>query len=936
MKRNRILSFLTASLLSLTAFVAWPAHSSAADFAAKKNRVSVHDPSVIKDPASGNYYIFGSHIEAAKSADLQSWTGFANGYARTGNKLFGDLSGNLKKAFAWAGEDLGDCEGGFAVWAPDVVWNPDYVNGNGSKGAYLMYFCTSSDYRTSVIAYAAAQNIEGPYTFVDTLIYSGFTDTTVNWGNARKTVNRRYSSTNIQQLIDSGTVTFNSQWFDNHYFNNRMFPNAIDPTVYTDTDGRMYLCYGSWSGGIFSLELDRSTGNCIRPKTGTTADGRMVDSYFGTKLSGGYGKSGEGPFIEYNPDTGFYYLFVTYGGLTSNGGYNMRVGRSRNPLGPFVDPAGRNMVLESGTNLNSIGLKLMTNYKFTSLPRAYMACGHNSVLRDDDGAWYLIYHTRFDDGAEFHEVRVHAMAFNEAGWPVVMPYEYSGETWSRTGFEPASLTGSYELINHGTGTDGTITQASPVTLNPDGTISGAVSGTWAEDTRSAAAVFQIGKDTYKGYFHPQHDESGTGRVVMTFTAAGSSNQSVWAVQTAAWNGSERRQQQSFTGSGQLCYDDSAISDSSGSLYLAGTDLLSNVPYTITNVNSGLVMEAADPAGAKSGTGICQWAKRGNQTGNANQEFRLTDAGDGWCRLTSMQDETLCVAVQTNTAENGAEIALQRYTGAENQLWKPVKSGSYYGIVSKCSGGNAALDVYEWSKENGGVIKQWEFWGGECQLWTITPTYAAVPPRAYSIRSTADGSFLGADSSGFIRADQAAGWNLQQQPDTDLYALTDGGQHAVTALSDGSFSLRPYDGSAGQLFRLNCNQNGSYSLVFGDDQEKPAVLSVSENGGFTAGSLSDGKPVQFVLAPAEAPAAGYTETTATDKTEPPTELLKGDVDCDGSVKIADAILLARYLAEDTGVTVTAIGKLNAEADGQDGLTADDLSLLLQHLAGTVPF
>ena len=69
----------------------------------------------------------------------------------------------------------------------------------------------------------------------------------------------------------------------------------------------------------------------------------------------------------------------------------------------------------------------MGNYKFSSLNKAYMACGHNSVLRDDDGKWYLFYHARFDDGSEYHEVRVHSMYFNEDGWPVVAPFEYSGD-----------------------------------------------------------------------------------------------------------------------------------------------------------------------------------------------------------------------------------------------------------------------------------------------------------------------------------------------------------------------------------------------------------------------------------------------------------------------------------------------------------------------------
>lgn len=534
MKKCRFLSALCAAALAFSGLHAGLYIPSAS--AAAGTRVSVHDPSVVKD--GDTYYVFGSHIEAARSNNLRDWKTFANGYARNNNVLFGNLSQNLAKAFAWAGEDLGDCVGGFAVWAPDVVWNPDFINKDGSKGAYLMYFCTSSDYRTSVIAFAASDKIEGPYTFVDTLIYSGFTDTTVMATSPSKSVNRRYSNTNIQELIDAGQVTFNQQWFNNHNFNNQLFPNAIDPTIYTDTDGKMYMCYGSWSGGIFTIEIDKTTGKCIHPKTGQTSDGRMIDSYFGTKISGGYGKSGEGPFIEYNPDTGYYYLWVTYGGLTSTGGYNMRVARSESPTGPFLDPSGKNMVLSPNPNLDSVGLKVMGNYKFSSTKPAYMAGGHNSVLRDDDGEWYLIYHTRFDDGGEYHEVRVHSMKFNEAGWPVVIPFEYCIKPWSDTGYETDDICGTYEFINHGNATNGTILNYQNVTLNPDGSISGAVNGSWRQADETAAAVLRINNVDYQGYFAAEYDES-TGNRVMVFTAVGNNNQTVWGAQTKKWSGSER-------------------------------------------------------------------------------------------------------------------------------------------------------------------------------------------------------------------------------------------------------------------------------------------------------------------------------------------------------------------------------------------------------------
>ena len=80
------------------------------------------------------------------------------------------------------------------------------------------------------------------------------------------------------------------------------------------------------------------------------------------------------------------------------------------------------------------------------------------------------------------------------------------------------------------------------------------------------------------------------------------------------------------------------------------------------------------------------------------------------------------------------------------------------------------------------------------------------------------------------------------------------------------------------------------------------------------------------------AAETTETTDS-RTAPDITALRGDVDCSGQVAIADAVLLARYIAEDT-VTVTAQGLINAELDGESGLTSGDLSVLLQGIAGSI--
>ena len=92
--------------------------------------------------------------------------------------FYGNLLETLEKPFQWAGYDDGDCAGGgYAVWAPDAIWNPYYEWEDGSTGAYMLYCCTSSTWRRSCISYLVSKTFEGPYEFVDTIVYSGFTKT---------------------------------------------------------------------------------------------------------------------------------------------------------------------------------------------------------------------------------------------------------------------------------------------------------------------------------------------------------------------------------------------------------------------------------------------------------------------------------------------------------------------------------------------------------------------------------------------------------------------------------------------------------------------------------------------------------------------------------------------------------------------------------------
>ncbi|MCR5717646.1 MAG: family 43 glycosylhydrolase [Oscillospiraceae bacterium] len=792
MKKHKLLATLLAFCMTLTGF--GTIHASAGG-----TRVSVHDPSIIKDGQT--YYVFGSHIDAAKSADLMNWKTFTNGYTTPGNVEFGDLSKNLSKAFAWAGENLGDCKGGFSVWAPDVIYNPQFDNGDGTTGAYVMYFCTSSDYRTSVICFATSKSIEGPYTFRDTLIYSGFSDTDVMWEGTNRS--RRYSNTNIDELIASGEVTFNNGWFNQHLFNNQMYPNAIDPTIYYDTDGKMYMTYGSWSGGIFTLEVNPRTGYVIHPKTGTTSDGRMVDSYFGTKIAGGYGKSGEGPFMEYNADTGYYYLWTVYGGLFSDGGYNMRVSRSRSPMGPFTDPAGNPAVLTANSNLDAVGLKVMGNYKFSCLDRAYMACGHNSVLRDDDGQWYLFYHARFDDNSEYHEVRVHSMWFNEDGWPVVAPFEYAGDTLSESGYSESDIVGEYEFINHGNATDGKIINYQKITLNADGTISGAVKGKWEQSPATAEATLTLDGKTYTGYFLAAKNEKGT--KVMSFTAVGSNNQTVWGAKNEAYTGTPRSAVSDYTDrENVLVYNWDSVGEPGETIRVGDTDLLSGVSYYIVNKNSGMSLDL--PNGKlDEGTNIQQW----DFNGLFAQQFRIIADKDGWCRIASVGDESKVISVASAVGADGANVELQTYTGADHQRFRIVKNGIYYAFLSKCSGAKSALDVFEWSKENGANIAQYPYNEFDCQLFKVKPVYPALNPGSYRMRNieTGEENFVKVVSMADSTADPNA-------VTAELMRCNKDGSYSMTETeTDASFVFEPVATlPEPQKIKGDVDANGQFELI----------------------------------------------------------------------------------------------------------------------------
>lgn len=473
------------------------------------SRVSVHDPSVVCD--NGTYYIFGSHMAWAKSTDLMNWESFTMNINSDYPQLFGreweeycstatnpELKGNL--------------------WAPDVIYNEN-------MGKYCMYMSVNGDDWNSVIVLLTADDIEGPYEYAGPVVYSGFS-----------TEKHPAELTDVYQVLGEGADLTRYQSTTNTKL------NAIDPCVKFDREGNLWMVFGSWFGGVYMLKLDEQTGLRDYSTTYETVPNES-DAYYGYKIAGGFGVSGEGPYII--EKDGYYYLFLSYGGLVASGGYQMRVFRSENITGPYVDEAGNPAVFKQNTNnlFSKVGVRLMGSYDWKGNREIRVAQGHNSACVTEDGRIFLVYHSRFAEGkngiVEAHEVRVQQMFVNGDGWLVCAPYEYAGETLSPEGYSMEQMCGDYEMVIHtpstyyqkaGSAVVG-IMQPSLITLQEDGTVTGELTGTWTYEEGTPNMTITVDGVEYKGvflemaseqlYFNPKQR-----RMAMTFTVLGD-NVTAW-------------------------------------------------------------------------------------------------------------------------------------------------------------------------------------------------------------------------------------------------------------------------------------------------------------------------------------------------------------------------------------------------------------------------
>ncbi len=412
----------------------------------KNGAYKAHDPVVIE--ADGKFYAFstdndaGYGVQVRKSDDLVEWefVGAAiPGYGATESEVKAKLTAGtseLQPVYEWISQASNfDC---YTLWAPDVV--------PAKGGGYWLYssWTTTFGSSRSVIFQCHSNNVTGPYTYVDMIVRS-----------------------------PNGGI------------------NAIDPSIYYTPDGKMFMSYGSFSGGIATIELNPDTG--LRKDTSVSADttGKIImpnrdieGSVIDYKTVPVY--TGNIATEEYDEskweNQSKYYMMASFGALANN--YNMRVWTSDKPDEGFTSERGNSGLQIAGAwTWRKEGESRCNDLN-------YFIPGHNDMITTSKGVNLLAYHVRTNTSGSGFDTGVHYLYtsmydFNSKGQMVMNPNRYNGETYGKVEAEDVltKTEGKYSVIqmaskNYGYNDVMPTAYAQDCVLHEDGTITGAVEGTW--------------------------------------------------------------------------------------------------------------------------------------------------------------------------------------------------------------------------------------------------------------------------------------------------------------------------------------------------------------------------------------------------------------------------------------------------------------------------
>ena len=537
--------------------------------------------------------------------------------------------------------------------------------------------------------------------------------------------------------------------------------------------------------------------------------------------------SGEASYIE--KIGSHYFLFMSYGGLTSTGGYQMRVFRSDNPQGPYVDCNGTSAIFNrylmnySSTTADNRGVLLFGGYKWDPMSGAEIAQGHNSAFTDKQGRSFVVYHSRFSNGGEGHEVRVHQLFLNDEGWIMAAPFEFDGETITnndiatKASIADSEIAGDYQFLRHeyGQNTAGKAFEI-PVNirLNADGTISGAEEGTWQRTAGTDFINLTIDGVVYRGVLVRQTIDY-TNIPAIAISALSSSS------------GSTTMGQKSYTKQQEV--------------WAVKADAKAAIKYTVNKIalpfDDGTVLEEAPilPTEGKLGTNI-SWTSSDESILTADGKVR--GQGEVTMTMTVTKDNYAYSKDYTFAVEAEAEEespvyypeSMQKNTSA---TWWTNFSTKYFTLKK---GGKAELKFYNYSNKQ----KNWNNW---CLVAANAERGAAGYAEHFVLRNDNYGWFT---TAGGNTADNSSNVDFTLSSDYNWDTFADD--------MNGSLVDMNVEFTSGNVVKMTSTitttakkvYNYSFSMKLTENQSSVVLFFVNEGSYIDGSSLSTGIDAPFVI------------------------------------------------------------------------------------------
>lgn len=461
------------------------------------NLANVHDPTVVKDgeyfymyqtdASYGNAHDGHGHFHHRRSKDLVNWEYRGS----TMPNAPGWIKDSLNNKRARMNPALPPIENpNYGYWAP-------YITKVGNK--FRMY------YSIVVLEPIVGDNPNLSWSERAFIGLAESDDLASNvWTDKGMVV------CSIADGLETYTRTGSNDWSGYFKF------NAIDPTMVITPENEHYLIYGSWHSGIAALKLNPDTGKPDKLET--------LEDYGVTIAKRGFSRwqASEGPEIIYNPDTGYYYLFLAYDELSV--AYNTRVARSTSVTGPYVGIDGANV-----TNGAECWPMVTHPYGFSN-HTGWVGFAHCSVFQDPISKdWYYASQARLPEDVPGINVsnavmmgHVREIEWTSDGWPVVAPERFAGVP--ETEITVDDIIGTWEQITMEYQYR-TLQTSIDVVFNSNGTISGGMTGNWVLDTNTKTLTINGNECKLMDAWNW---EAAVRNVTITYSGLTSSGRPIWA------------------------------------------------------------------------------------------------------------------------------------------------------------------------------------------------------------------------------------------------------------------------------------------------------------------------------------------------------------------------------------------------------------------------